>query len=451
MLTPLRHGYLYLTARDLDIEWRQCQEEGKEVQGLAEEFQRVKALDLDDPSNQPAAQAFLDATAALPLRADYPYREPSDWEGIQAERGEAPTLPSLRLSDAELEDKVYGAWLGRVCGCLLGKPVEGWRRSRMWGYLRDAGRWPLADYFSLSVPEEVRQRYDVRPERPFIETVRFMPEDDDTNYTTLGLVLLKRYGPAFTPYDVATLWMSHLPILHTYTAERVAYRNLCLLIPPPRSASFRNPFREWIGAQIRADFFGYVAPGRPERAAEFAWRDGCLSHVKNGIYGEMWVAAMLAAAFVCEDVPTLLEAGLAQIPTRSRLQEAIRQVMAWHAEGVEYEEAVERVHQRWDETHPHHWCHVISNAMVVAIGLLWGGLDYERSICRAVQACFDTDCNGATVGSIVGAVLGARNLPRKWTEPVHDTLQTGVAGYGMVRISDLARETLGLIEKGLGS
>ncbi|MGQ9631638.1 MAG: ADP-ribosylglycohydrolase family protein [bacterium] len=445
-----RHIWLYISRSDLEIEKQQCEEEGKEIHLLDEEFERVGALDLEEPSNQPAAQALLDKTAALPTREDYPYVEPSDLEGIRAEREPGPDLPALALTDRELEDKVYGAWLGRVCGCLLGKPVEGWRRPRMWGYLKDAGRWPLSDYFSLNVSDEVREKYEVRRSRAFIETVEYMPEDDDTNYTTTGLALMKRCGPDFSPANVADFWLGNIPILRTCTAERVAYRNLSLLIPPPLSASFRNPYREWIGAQIRADFFGYAAPGHPERAAEFAWRDACISHIKNGIYGEMWAAAMLAAAFVTNDVLTILQAGLAQIPSRSRLHESIRLVLAWHAEGIGYDEAVERLHRRWDERRSHDWCHTISNAMIVAIGLLWGGLDYERSICRAVQACFDTDCNGATVGSIVGAVLGAGNLPRKWTEPIHDTLQTGVAGYHRVRISELAKETLGVIEGVLG-
>jgi ADP-ribosylglycohydrolase len=443
----MKHIWLYISKTDLETERRQCEEEGRDLAGLQEEFDRVGALDLEDLSNQPQAQALLDRAITLPIREDYPYHEPSDLEGIRAARPQnRPSLPAWKGGDALLEEKVYGAWLGRCCGCLLGKPVEGWRRERMWGYLKESGRWPLGDYFSRSVSEAVRHKYDLRP-WAFKEDVSFMPEDDDTNYTTSGLVIMKRHGRDFTPTDVANFWMSDIPILHTCTAERVAYRNFCNLIPPPLSASFRNPYREWIGAQIRADFFGWAAPGDPQLAAEFAWRDACISHVKNGIYGEMWVAAMLAAAYVTDDIPTIIQAGLGEIPERCRLAEDVRAVLAWHAEGIAYDEALERLHGKWNEHRAHDWCHTISNAMLVAIGLLWGELDYGRSICRAVQGCFDTDCNGATVGSVVGVVLGKSALPDFWTQQIHDTLKTGVVGYHEVKLADLTRDSLAVIEK----
>jgi ADP-ribosylglycohydrolase len=437
--------WLYISKTDLETERRQCAEEGKDLSPLAEVFARVEALDLEDLANQPAAQALLDRTAALPVRPDFPYQEPSDLEGIRAARPAPVELPSLRLTDAELRDRVYGAWLGRVSGCLLGKPVEGWRRPRMWGYLQETGRFPLSGYFSMDAPADVREEYGVTAERPFIETVEFMPEDDDTNYTTTGLALVKKHGKGFTPADVAHFWLNEIPILHTCTAERVAYRNLCLLIPPPASASFRNPYREWIGAQIRADFWGYVAPGNPELAAELAWRDACISHVKNGIYGEMWAAAMIAAAFVTEDIRTIIEAGLAQVPERCRLGEAVREVIRWHGNGVPYDHATERIHVHWNEDRAHDWCHTISNALVVTLGLLYGEKRFGQTLTRAVQPCFDTDCNGATCGSVIGILHGAAEIPREWTAPFNDTLETGVAGYHRVRIRDLAEETVRLV------
>ncbi|MBM3494444.1 MAG: ADP-ribosylglycohydrolase family protein [Armatimonadetes bacterium] len=444
----MKHIWLYLNRGDIETERRQCEEEGRDLAGLADEFERVLALDLEDLSNQPEAEALLDATIAQPMRADFPFAEPSDLESILRLRPETTGPTSCAPSDTELEDKVHGAWTGRCVGCLLGKPVEGWRRPRMWGYLRDTGRWPLADLFRYDVAApDVRERYQMHEGAPFGDRVSCMPEDDDTNYTTTGLAIMERYGPNFTPVDVANFWMSDIPLLHTCTAERVAYRNFARLVPPPDSATFRNPYREWIGAQIRADFWGYAAPGNPELAANMAWRDASISHVKNGIYGEMWAAAMVAAAFATPDPNAIIRAGLAQIPARCRLSSAVETVLGWRDTGMQYDDAVEALHREWNEEVGHDWCHTISNAMVVAMGLLWGEGDFATAICRAVQPCFDTDCNGATVGSIMGAALGRKALPARWAEHINDTLHTGVAGYHTVKLADITRATLKQIER----
>ena len=66
------------------------------------------------------------------------------------------------------------------------------------------------------------------------------------------------------------MWLVDLPAGRTFTAERVAYRNLLDGISPPLTARIRNPFREWIGAQIRTDLYGWVNAGSPRRAAEWA-------------------------------------------------------------------------------------------------------------------------------------------------------------------------------------
>lgn len=115
--------------------------------------------------------------------------------------------------------------------------------------------------------------------------------DDDTNYTVLSQIIVECRGREFTPYDVAGTWLSaQLRDAHC-TAEKVAYINLINGYFPPDSAMYKNPYREWIGAQIRGDYFGYINPGNPEKAAEMAFKDACVSHTKNGIYGEMFVAA----------------------------------------------------------------------------------------------------------------------------------------------------------------
>jgi hypothetical protein len=67
-------------------------------------------------------------------------------------------------------------------------------------------------------------------------------------------------------------------------------------------------------------------------------------------------------------------------------------------------------------------------------------MDYARTVCYAVMPGFDTDCNGATAGSVLGLMLGRKRLPANWTDPIHDTLLTGVHGYHEVKLEKVAAE-----------
>ncbi|HUU26924.1 MAG TPA: ADP-ribosylglycohydrolase family protein [archaeon] len=434
--------HLFVSRETLRIEREQLIDEGRDISSLQEKFDRFLALkDKELESRQDELLSFLDATINLPFRPDYPFYEPSDLESIQ----DGKTVGYARfvkiLDDDTLRDRIHGAWLGRIAGCLLGKPVEGWDSQSMWGCLKQLNRYPLNDYFrSDTVPAELAKKYEISPKRGFIDLVDHMVMDDDLNYTVAGMLIVKKHGKDFTPLDVAQFWLENIPALATWTAERTAYRNFLNGVSPPDSAWCRNPYREWIGAQIRADAYGYLALGNPELAAEYAWRDASVSHFMNGIYGSMWVAAMLAEAPFLEFPVDVIEAGLAEIPVECRLAGAIKEVLGWHSERIGFEEAIARIHRKWDEKNAHHRCHTISNASIVALGLLWGEGDFEKSVCRAVQACFDTDCNGATVGSIVGIMLGAGALPEKWIAPLNNKLETSIPGCHLVEIDKLAHE-----------
>ena len=128
-------------------------------------------------------------------------------------------------------------------------------------------------------------------------------------------------------------------------------RNLSMAIDWDWVATHHNPYREWIGAQIRADSWGYAAPGNPELAAEFAWRDARLSHVKNGIYGEMFCAAMIAAGFAVADPLKVVEAGLSQIPSCSRLYKDMRETVGICSEhgfrATEFEAVLDKIYARF--------------------------------------------------------------------------------------------------------
>ena len=89
----------------------------------------------------------------------------------------------------------------------------------------------------------------------------------------------------------------------------------------------------------------------------------------------------------------------------------------------------------------YHPVHTINNACFVALGLLYGDGDFGRSIAIAVECGMDTDCNGATVGSVLGAMLGAERLPAEWVDPLHNRVRSMVAGFDNSRIGDLAERT----------
>ena len=154
----------------------------------------------------------------------------------------------------------------------------------------------------------------------------------------------------------------------------------------------------------------------------------------------------LAAAYVTEDVEMVIRAGLAQIPEHSRLHAAVGEVLAWRAAGKSYQEAIVALHARWDEHNAHHWCHTISNAQICAVALLWGEGDYATAISRAVLPGLDTDCNGATVGSIVGMMLGAARLPAKLVGRLQDRIRTGVQGYLDCSISAMAEQMAQVVQ-----
>ena len=178
-----------------------------------------------------------------------------------------------------------------------------------------------------------------------------------------------------------------------------------------------------------------------------AWRDASISHVKNGIYGEMFVAAMLAAAYSKSDIKEVIRAGLSVLPQQCRLVERIEAVIDFYDKGNSYEDFFADFHKRYDEKNGHDWCHTISNAEIVAAALLFGRNDYGKSICLAVQSGLDTDCNGATVGSLMGIKNGFKAIPEYWYKPVNGKLDTTLFGMKKLEVESLVEKTIGHIEK----
>ncbi|MFB4425231.1 ADP-ribosylglycohydrolase family protein [Streptomyces sp. QL37] len=369
--------------------------------------------------------------------------EPTGLSGIRAA---CPRWPAPRARPVSSgPDRLHAAWLGRAAGCLLGKPVEKLPLAGIRALARATGNWPLTTWFTArGLPGELAAAYPWnRRSAPtsLAENIDGMPEDDDLNHPLLTVLLLQRHGHGFSTSDLARLWLDELPAGRVFTAERIAYRNLLDGIEPPETARHRNPFREWIGAQIRADVYGWTHPGDPGAAAEQAHRDAVLTHTANGVYGAMFTAAALAEAAGGEtDVHGCLAAGLRVVPPRSRYARAVRLGVRAAREEPDFDTVVDRLHDAYGSTH--HWVHVLPNAALLAAALTHADGDFGRSVCCAVSGGWDTDSNGATAGSLAGLLAGrASALPDRWTAPLKNRLATSVPGFDSIGFDTLAELT----------
>jgi len=416
---------------------------------------RIAGLDDHRAWDHAAIDGLWDELDALPSDPDLAAREPDELSAIRSLRpAERVDDCGWRPGDEELLDRLHGAWACRASGCALGKPVEGpsFRRDaegRLCGrrdikdYLQGKGAWPLADYFPADAegdPIRFAQGHASTRER-----IAYMEADDDIHYTLVGLAVLERCGPDFGWSDVALAWCRHLPYAFICTAETQALLNflnrssrsgaLADDCTPAWTRRHHNPYREWIGAQIRVDGWAWACAGKPELAAEFAWRDACWTHARNGIYGAMFCAAMQAAAFVERDPGRLVAIGLGQIPARCRLADAVREALDWIAGSDDWEAFMERLEERWLAMDP---VHTINNALICVAALFYGRMEAVAAPAIAVAAGLDTDCNGATVGSIVGAGIGRAAIDEGLIGRLDDSVRPAMIGFQEIAMRDLA-------------
>ncbi|MGW0829978.1 ADP-ribosylglycohydrolase family protein [Streptomyces prunicolor] len=435
----------------LGHELRQAAQDGREPSAIAARWRAAGGTEAPEragASDRPPtrylrllAEDLLDELADLPGKlAD---QEPTDLARIKSL---CPNWPTPQATSPHLPPRparLQAAWLGRAVGCLLGKPVEKLPLDGIRQLARATGNWPLNSYFTArGVPAELLAAHPWnRRSAPtsLAENIDGMPEDDDLNYPLLNLLLLQRHGRDFTTADVAKLWLDELPAGRTFTAERIAYRNLLTGLEPPRTARHRNPFREWIGALIRADLHGWTNPGNPAAAAEQAHRDATLTHTANGVYAAMFTAATIATATTgTHDIHTCLRTGLTVVPPNSRLAKAIHHALQLAGKHRDFDTIVDELHATYSPTH--HWVHAIPNTALIAAALTHADGDFTGSICRAVSGGWDTDSNGATVGSIA-ALLSDTALPDRWTTPLKNRLATSVGDFNGIGFDTLARLT----------
>ncbi|GAB3794328.1 hypothetical protein GCM10028798_00700 [Humibacter antri] len=312
-------------------------------------------------------------------------------------------MAKLDVDSDRFEDKLSGCWTGKNCGGTLGTPLE-----------RQHGQRELFDvWWYPELPDEGG-----------------MP-NDDLELQLVWLKALEEVGPGLNARDLGRYWLDHVG--YNFDEYGLSKTNLRLGLYPPASGFHNNWFRDCMGCPIRSEIWACVAPGHPRIAARYAYMDAICDHAGGeSVYGELFNVAIESAAFVVGDVPKLLEIGLSYVPEDTQTYAAIRAAMTAHAAGVSWQSARNLVL----EATPHYNAQYSPiNMGFQVIGLLYG-TDFGDSLCKAVNCGYDTDCTGATLGSYLGILSGARALPERWTKPLGGAIATNESWGGVRHLSD---------------
>ncbi len=327
-------------------------------------------------------------------------------------------MPEVALNRDEYYDKVYGCWLGKSIGGTLGAPLEGKK-----------------GLFELTY-------YDPVPEGAIF--------NDDLDIQLVWLHALQQFGPHLTTRELAQQWLEHV----VYPWDEYGYGafNLRKGLLPPVSGAYNNWYVDCEGSPIRSEVWAMVAPACPALAARYAYQDAIIDHAGGeGVWGEMFLAALESAAFVVSDLHELIEIGLSLIPPDCRTARAVRDVLKWHREGVDWVECRELLLAEHGHYNPQD---SPQNQGIVTLGWLYGEGDFGDSILKAVNCGEDTDCTGATLGSIMGIVHGAEGIPARWKDPVSAGIEVGWGIVGLDYPTDLAEltvQTITMAEKVLAA
>ncbi len=310
-------------------------------------------------------------------------------------RAASRRTPPVTLPRQVLLDKIKGGWAGQMIGVAYGAPTEFTSNGRI-------GEWPLS--WQPGMIDNTLQQDDLYVEMTFAKVM------DD-----LGIdAPMSAYGEAFRT--------SSYPLWHANAAAR---RLLNLGIQPPRSGHPKhNIHANDIDFQIEADFIGLMCPGLPRLSNQLCNRVGRVMNHGDGLYGGMFVCGMYTAAFLADDPRAIVAAGLACLPPNSGYAQIIRDVLQAHSQHPDDWRATWlHVQSAWDKDDP---CpdgalspfniDARLNGAYIAIGLLHGHGDFERTLEIATRCGQDSDCNPSNAAGILGVVLGFNRIPDRFTD-----------------------------------
>lgn len=313
------------------------------------------------------------------------------------------------LSLTEYRDKVMGCWMGKNIGGTLGAPFE-WVRQ-----INDVA------FYTHEI--------DGNP----------LP-NDDLDLQLVWLITLEEKGIELKASTLGQYWLTYItPHWMEYGNSKINMRSGLM---PPLSGIVNNPYKDSCGAYIRSEIWACIAPGCPGLAAQYAYEDAIVDHGDGeGMYAEIFCAALESAAFVEKDTNKLIDIGLSHIPENCGVASAVKCVLQAYHSGKTWLEARDEILDK----HRGHYMEYAgisdrdrekgfadgivgydapSNIAIVILAWLYAEGDFGQMMIIAVNCGEDTDCTAATLGSIYGIIHGIAGIPQNWIDPIGRNIKT---------------------------
>ncbi|HJO92306.1 MAG TPA: ADP-ribosylglycohydrolase family protein [Victivallales bacterium] len=329
-------------------------------------------------------------------------------------------------------EKIYAGFLAKSIGVRLGAPVE----PSFWTY------------------DTIKNLYgDIQG---YVKDFKNFAADDDTNGPIFFIRAINDYGKKkkITSEDIGNTWLNYTSEGHGMfwwggygiSTEHTAYLNLKNGVKAPMSGSIRQngeTIAEQIGGQIFIDSWGLVCPGNVELASEYAEMAAKVSHDGDGMHGGKFIAGCIAKAFVTDDILEIIEAGLSVVPENSEFLRVNNAVMNFYNDNPsDFGACFKMLERDFGYDKYKGICHMIPNAGVVTLALLYGQGSISRSLEIATMCGWDTDCNAGNVGTIVGVAYGLEKIEEHYRKPINDMLvASSISGsLNIVDIPTFAKE-----------
>jgi len=325
----------------------------------------------------------------------------------------------MKLSFKEYKEKVEGCWFGKNIGGTLGAPLECKRGVfNIDFYTQDLGGEPLPN--------------------------------DDLDLQLLWLNAVEKYGRNINASILGEYWLQFIaPNWAEYGVGKV---NLRMGLLPPLSGYLGNTNRNSCGSFIRSEIWACLAPGHPEIAVQYAYEDAIVDHSHEGVYGEVFFAALESAAFVESDSYKLLEIGLSYIPRDCAVARVVRLVVQSYQSQLDWKLLRKKILQEfpsafgmsqgYENREPEEdvpfgeiGFDAPANIGFTILGWLYGEGDFGKSLSLAVNCGEDADCSGATLGSILGIIHKVGAIPQRWIDPIGVTIKTVSLNLGDFGVS----------------